>query len=112
MKVRLFLDEDVHVVLASALRKRGYDARHTGEAGRLGTSDKEQLEFVAGEDRCFMTFNVGHFVQLHNSWLQSRREHAGIIVSKQLPVGECLRRLLALLQRETVASIKGQLRFL
>ena len=59
--MRLFLDEDVHVVLATALRKRGYDARHTGEEGRLGASDKEQLEFAAGEDRCFMTFNVGHF---------------------------------------------------
>ena len=112
MKVRLFLDEDVHLVLASALRKRGYDARHTGEEGRWGTSDKEQLEFAGREDRCFMTFNVGHFVQLHNSWLQSGREHAGIIVSKQLPVGECLRRLLALLHRETPASMKGQLRFL
>ncbi len=31
MKVRLFLDEDVHFALADALRKRGYDARHTGE---------------------------------------------------------------------------------
>jgi hypothetical protein len=112
MKVRLFLDEDVHVVLASALRKRGYDARHTGEEERLGTSYKEQLEFATGEERCFMTFNVGHFVQLHNSWMQSGREHAGIIVSKQLPVGESLRRLLALLHRETPASMKGQLRFL
>ena len=112
MKVRLFLDEDVHLVLASALHKRGYDARHTSEEGRLGTPDKEQLEFAAGEDRCLMTFNVGHFVQLHNSWLQSGREHAGLIVSKQLPVGETLRRLLALLQRETAISMKGQLRFL
>jgi hypothetical protein len=112
MKVRLFLDEDVHLVLASALRKRGFDARHTGEEGRFGNSDKEQLEFAAGEERCLMTFNVGHFVQLHNSWLQSGLEHAGIIVSRQLPVGESLRRLLALLQRETAASMKGQLRFL
>ncbi len=59
-----------------------------------------------------MTFNVGHFVQLHNSWLESGHEHAGIIVSKQLPIGESLRRLLALLQRETAASMRGQLRFL
>jgi len=31
MKLRLFLDEDVHLALAGALRKRGYDATHTGE---------------------------------------------------------------------------------
>lgn len=112
MKARLFLDEDVHFALAHALRKRGYDAKHTGEEARLGSTDKQQLEFAASEGRCLMTFNVGHFVQLHNSWVQSGREHAGIIVSKQLPIGESLRRLLALLQHETAGSLKGQLRFL
>jgi hypothetical protein len=78
----------------------------------LGCTDKEQLEFAAGEGRCLVTFNVGHFVRLHNFWLKSGREHAGIIVSKQLPVGETLRKLLTLLQRETADSIRGQLRFL
>jgi hypothetical protein len=38
--------------------------------------------------------------------------HAGIIVSKQLPVGESLRRLLVLLQHEDADSMIGQLRFL
>jgi predicted nuclease of predicted toxin-antitoxin system len=71
MKVRLFLDEDVHYVLASALRKRGYDARHTGEEGRSGAADEEQLEFATRRGRCLMTFNVGQFAQLHNSWLES-----------------------------------------
>lgn len=112
MKVRLFLDEDVHLALAGALRKRGYDARHTGEEGRQRRSDKDQLEFAAGEDCCLVTFNVGDFVQLHNLWLQSGREHAGIIVSKQLPVGESLRRLLVLLQHENAASMRTKLRFL
>jgi hypothetical protein len=112
MKLRLFLDEDVHLALAGALRKRGYDTRHTGEEGRLGMPDREQLEFAAEEGRCLVTFNVGDFVQLHNDWMQSGRGHAGIIVSKQLPVGESLRRLLVLLQHENAASMKGQLRFL
>ena len=112
MKLRLFLDEDIHLALAGALRKRGYDARHAGQEGRLGTPDKGQLQFAAGEGRCLVTFNIGDFVQLHNLWLESGREHAGIIVSKQLPVGESLRRLLILLRREDSASMRGQLRFL
>lgn len=87
MKLRLFLDEDVHFALADALRKRGYDARHTGEEGRWGLSDKDQLEFAAREGRCLVTFNVGDFVQLHNSWLRAGQNHAGIVVSKQLPLG-------------------------
>ena len=31
------------LALASALRKRGYGAGHTGEEGRLGTPDKSLL---------------------------------------------------------------------
>jgi hypothetical protein len=29
--IRLLLDEDVHLLLAETLRKRGYDARHVVE---------------------------------------------------------------------------------
>ena len=108
----LFLDEDVHGALAGALRKRGYDAIHAGEQRRLGVSDETQLAYATAEDRCLMTFNVGDFVQLHNRWLAAGREHAGIIVSRQLPVGETLRRLLALLQKEDAESLRGQIRFL
>ena len=91
-KPRLFVDEDVHGLLASALRKRGHDAIHAGEKQRRGASDENQLVFAAEGRRCLVTFNVGDFVQLHNRWVTEGREHAGIIVSKQLPIGESLRR--------------------
>jgi len=112
MKLRLFLDEDVHAALAVALRKRGYDAVLALEEKRLGLSDESQLNFATEENRCLVTFNVGDFVRLHNRWMDAGREHAGIIVSKQLPVGEMLRRLLALLQKENGDSMRGQVRFL
>jgi hypothetical protein len=112
MKVRLFLDEDIHLALAGALRKRGYDAIHAAELRRFGMADKEQLEFATREGRCLLTFNVGDFVQLHNEWIESGREHAGIIVSKQMTIGNALRGLLVLLQEQAAASVQGQLRFL
>jgi predicted nuclease of predicted toxin-antitoxin system len=112
MKPRLFLDEDVHAALAAALRKRGHDAVHTLETKRLGLSDESQLNFATEESRCLVTFNVGDFVRLHNCWMAAGREHAGIIVSEQLPVGEMLRRLLALLQKESADLMCGQVRFL
>jgi predicted nuclease of predicted toxin-antitoxin system len=111
-RLRLFLDEDVHLALANALRKRGYDAVHTIEERRAGLSDESQLVFATAEKRCLVTFNVGDFVQLHNHWLQSSRDHGGIIVSKQLTVSESLRRLLGLLQKEDTETMKGQLQFL
>ena len=112
MKLRLFLDEDVHAVLAVALRKRGHDAVHTLEERRLGLPDESQLNFATKENRCLVTFNVGDFVWLHNRWIEQSREHAGIIVSKQLPVGEKLRRLLVLLQKESGDSMCGRVHFL
>lgn len=112
MKLRLFLDEDVHTALAAALRKRGHDAVHALEEKRLGLSDESQLSFATSENRCLVSFNVGDFVRLHNRWVTEGREHAGIIVSKQLPVGESLRRLLVLVQREEAESMRGQIRFL
>jgi predicted nuclease of predicted toxin-antitoxin system len=112
MKLRIFFDEDVHSALAAALRKRGYDAVLALEEKRLGLSDESQLNFATEENRCLVTFNVGDFVRLHNRWIDAGREHAGIIVSKQLPVGESLRRLLVLLQKESGDSMRGQVRFL
>jgi len=112
MKLRLFLDEDVHAALAAALRKRGHDAIHALEEKRLGLSDESQLNFATEENRCLVTFNVGDFVRLHNRWIDEGHEHAGIIVSKQLPVGEALRRLLALLQKQSGDSMRGQVHFL
>jgi len=112
MNLRLFLDEDVHTALAVALRKRGCDAVHASKEKRLGLSDESQLNFATLQNRCLVTFNAGDFVRLHNRWVEAGREHAGIIVSKQLPVGESLRRLLALLQEESADSMLGQVRFL
>src|ERR1017187_3568546 len=111
MKLRLFLDEDVHAALAATLRKRGYEAVLALEAKRLGLSDESQLNFATQENRALVTFNVGDFVRLHNRWMDAGREHAGIIVSKQLSVGEMLRRLLTLLQKDSGDSMRVQVRF-
>jgi hypothetical protein len=112
MKLRLFLDEDVHTALAVARHKRGHDTVHAPEEKRLGLPDESQLAFAAAEGRGLVTFNVGDFVRWHNRWIADGREHAGIIVSKQRPVVESLRRLLVLLQQEDSESMRGQIRFL
>lgn len=111
-KVKLLLDEDVHLDLASALRKRGYDAMHVQELARKGLNDREQIEYVVEQESCIFTFNVKDFVLLHNEYVINEKEHFGIIVASQLPIGEALRRLLALLQRSSRESMKNMLEFL
>jgi hypothetical protein len=59
-----------------------------------------------------MTFNVKDYVLLHNEYAQQAKEHWGIIVSKQLPIGETLRRVLNVLQHYSQKSMKNRLLFL
>ena len=59
MTIRLYLDEDVDVALASALRQRGIDVLTTQEAGHLGLPDADQLTFAAQAGRAFFTHNRG-----------------------------------------------------
>ncbi len=112
MKIKLLLDEDVQLAVAHALRQRGYDAYHTQELSQKGKSDDEQLQFSAKQGRCLVTYNVKDFVLLHNEYLGSGKEHFGIIVSKHLPIGETLRRLLHVLQSLSKNAIKNQIEFL
>lgn len=112
MKILFLLDEDVHSVLAGALRKRGYDAIHVQELDRKGRPDEEQLHFAVLQNRCIVTFNVADFVKLHNEYVQAERQHWGIVVSQQIPIGETLRRLLELLQNYTSETMKNRLEFL
>ena len=51
MSPRLLLDEDVHAVLATALRKRGYDVVHVLEEKRLGLPDESQLLHATAQGR-------------------------------------------------------------
>jgi len=110
--IRLYLDEDVHKRVASALRLRHFDVISAHEVERWGFSDEEQLAYAAMEGRALFTFNTADYLQLHLKWLQQGREHYGIIVSDQRPIGETVRRLLNLLNQVTADEMRNDIRWL
>ncbi len=112
MTIRLYLDEDVDVALAAALRQRGIDVLTPQEAGRLGLADEDQLTFATREERVFFTHNRGDFARLHQEMMREGRSHAGMILSDQLPVGVLLRRLSNLCFRLTQEEMGNRLEFL
>jgi len=112
MKLKLFLDEDIHTGLSHALQQRGYDVVHAQDLKRKGKSDSEQLAFAVQEERCLVTFNVRDFVHLHNQYAGENSEHWGIIVSRQIPIGETLRRLLKKVGLATREDFKNRIDFL
>ena len=110
--IRFFTDEDVYGATAPALRNAGWDAVSTPETGRLGQSDESQLQWATNQGRVFVTFNVGHFAHLHRTWMSQGREHAGIIVSAQHPIGDLLRRLVHLTSTLDGDAMRNRLEFL
>ena len=110
--VRFFTDEDIYGTVAIALRRAGFDAVSTPEAGRRRESDESQLEWATSEGRAIVTFNVAHFAVLHSTWMQHARHHAGIILSSQRPVGDLLRRLFRLAATMEADAMQDRLEFL
>ncbi len=110
--IRLYTDEDVYGSVAGKLREGGLDSVSTPEANRLGESDASQLEWAAKQGRVLLTFNVAHFTRLHDDWIARSRNHAGIIVSTQRPIGDLLRRVRALAYSLGAEEMRDRLEFL
>ena len=113
--VTLYTDEDVTDDLAPALRRRGYDAQSTVEAGNRSRSDEDQLRYATDQGRTILTYNIEDFISLAHQWHDQGIEHAGIILSEQFSqrqFGELLRRVLQLLDRLTADEMYQQIIYL
>ena len=93
----LLLDADIKVTAAHALRLRGFDVISIRETGQESLPDEDVLQCAADQNRCLITYNAAHFPTIHARWLAESRHHAGIVVSKQLPLRVLLCRLQAFL---------------
>jgi predicted nuclease of predicted toxin-antitoxin system len=113
--IKLYLDEDVHPDLAEAIRQKGFDCQSAAEAGRLGTTDEEQLGYAATQGRCLFSFNVADFAVLAKEWAGAGRHHAGILVTAQVSrkgLGELLNRLLKVLNNTAADEMADVFRYL
>lgn len=113
--VRLYVDEDAsESAVVTGLRARGIDLVTTVEAGRLGTTDEQQLEFATRLSRVIYTFNVRDFARLHSEFLAGNRSHSGIIVipAQRYSVSGKIRAVASLVQANSAESMKDRFKFL
>ena len=110
--IRLYLDEDVDVLLAALVRARGFDAVTTLEAERRGATDLDQLEFATQQRFTLLTHNRADFEELAGQWLGSGRHHAGIIIAVRRRPHDILRRLLPILNQVAADEIEDQVRYI
>jgi len=110
--IRLYLDEDVHHLIAQALRLRGRTTLTTLEAGRQGSTDTEQLQFAITGGYAMLTYNVADFPRLHYELIRNGEHHAGIIVATQDDPAANARTLLKLVSVFSAEDLADQLVFL
>jgi predicted nuclease of predicted toxin-antitoxin system len=110
MPLKLYLDENVDVSVASALRQRGVDVVTARDREKLGASDEEHLVQARAEGRVLVTHDIADFIRLHQRWVAAGTLHAGIALSNIIPPGALLRRLFRLC--ESMSEAEGHLIFL
>jgi len=86
----------------------------TGARRRCKRPDQAHFIFAAQANRTLYSFNVGDFYQLHGQFIAEKREHAGLILSRQqqFTVGEQLHRLLRLIATVPAEEMKNRVEFL
>lgn len=109
---KLLLDEHIWEGLAAALRQKGYDVVHLNHTEHRSIDDEPLLALAAAQSRALLTNNHRDFVPLARAWFEANRNHAGIILSIQLPPGELLRQTIRLLQSLPASHLANTVRWL
>ena len=79
--LRVYLDQDVDVLLADLLMAHGLDSVTALAGGHLGWSDEAHLQFAAHERRVLVTHNRVDFENLAVLWWARHNYHAGIVLA-------------------------------
>ena len=108
--VSVYLDADVDPALARQARQHGLDVISAYEVGNGRLLDEDQLAYAARHGRVIVTHNARDFAPLFDDWWEAGRDHAGILVAEQLPVGVLLRRLQRMLNSATADQMANAYR--
>ncbi len=108
--IALYLDANISKKLAKQLRARGIDVISAHDVGNAELDDRAQFEYAIHEQRTILTFNSQDFVPLLDEYWRQGKEHCGLVVSEQLPLGELLRRALKMLNTVDAEQMKNSYR--
>lgn len=110
--IRLYLDEDVSILVGEMIRARGFDVLTTRDAGNLAASDLRQLEFSIREGRVLLTHNRVDFERLALRYFEDQLTHAGMIVAFRRLPSDIVSRLLGIMSREDADAMVNQIRYI
>ena len=108
-RIRFHCDEHIDPAIASGLRRRGIDVTTTADAGLLGATDEQHLEFARAQQRLVITKDTD-FLRLS----ASGEEHHGIGFCEQgtRTIGQMLTSLVHIYEELTPAEVKNRVIYL
>jgi len=107
--IEIYLDENVHVLIAKIVQSHGFKAVTTQEVGRRGTSDPKQLRYANDQNYAILTHNRVDFEELAKNYFSLDKNHSGIIIAADNSPQEIARRLLVILNDLTADEMKNQI---
>ncbi len=110
--IRLYLDEDVNVLVANLIRARGFDIIAARDAAQLHANDAEQLAYAVSQTRTLVTHNRTDFEELVQTYFASEQTHYGVIFAVRRSPQEIAQRLLVILNQVTAEEMQNQVRYI
>lgn len=110
--IELYLDEDVHVLVADLIHAKGFKATTARETGNLQKSDEQQLAYAVTQSKTLVTHNRVDFENLNKMYFEQEKNHYGIIFAVRHPPQEIARRLLIILNHVTADEMINQVRYI
>src|SRR5262245_21107787 len=116
--IRIYLDEDVSVLVGEMLRARGIDVLTTRDAGNLGATDDEQFGYAITSGRVLLTHNRVDFehiaVQYYEDHIANEQitiAYPGIIIAVRRPPRELTLRILVAMKGLSASYMSNQIRY-
>jgi len=109
---KIYLDEDVALVVADILRSNGHDVQTTSDSHRKGKDDPDQLRYTTINGFAILTHNRVDFEDLARNYFEGGSNHSGIIISVLRPPNEIANKMLELLERFSADEMRNQLMYI
>ena len=110
--IELYLDEDVHVLVAELIRRYGFAVTTTRDEGQLGRGDGDQLIYAFRQNKTILTHNRVDFEALAVEYFETDQTHSGIILAVRRRPYELARRILQILNHVTADEMMNQVRYI
>jgi predicted nuclease of predicted toxin-antitoxin system len=111
-KIKIYTDEDLAIAVSRALRLRGFEAFTTKEQEKSQNSDEEQLGYATSIGSVLLTHNIHDFPRIHYDFMKQGKHHNGIIIAKQISIGEIVKSFLHLAATLAAEDMEDRLEYL